>query len=385
MDKLNEEYLEPSDLDKDIATRRELIEQAKAIDFEANDKDIFKTVNDLRKKWKRISYWESALEEELSAEFDGYIDVYFAKRRENYKSNQDEKEKIIEEANRILKMDKLSSATKEMNNLMEQWKLVPSAGREIDDELWAKFNEVRQSFYDKKAKHWEEMQVKFLEAKKIKLSLIEEVKELMDNDDFSKVSSEFNKIMKKWKDAGSAGHESEEELWSEFNEYRQSFYSRKEEYNKHMRSVENEHYTRKREIVEAAKEIFESGLFSRENTQQMKQWGTYWRTIGFAGRGKDEQIWKEFRSVMDDYFDALKDNNQQRHQDYLDRLKETKLRKQELIASQKNQLNRMQEDKVGMISEKALNELDEDMEYKREFISQLEKELEELEVKIAEQ
>ncbi len=33
---------------------------------------------------------------------------------------------------------------------MEEWKKIGTAGRQTDDELWDRFNEVRQKFYDRK-------------------------------------------------------------------------------------------------------------------------------------------------------------------------------------------------------------------------------------------
>ena len=49
-----------SDMDEDIKKRKELIEEAKNINADKNWNEIYRQISDLRRKWRRISSWESA-------------------------------------------------------------------------------------------------------------------------------------------------------------------------------------------------------------------------------------------------------------------------------------------------------------------------------------
>ena len=117
----NDEMYEVEDFDEDIKRRQELIEEAKSIPTDAKWNDVFRQISDLKKKWKRIQYWESDYEDQLAEEFDSYIDVFYQKRREGYESNKAIKQELIDRANEILKSDNLNQATEEMNELMAQW------------------------------------------------------------------------------------------------------------------------------------------------------------------------------------------------------------------------------------------------------------------------
>ena len=65
-----------SDMDEDIKKRKELIEEAKNINADKNWNEIYRQISDLRRKWRRISSWESAYEDSLND----------AKRNEVYKN-----------------------------------------------------------------------------------------------------------------------------------------------------------------------------------------------------------------------------------------------------------------------------------------------------------
>ena len=107
----NDEMYEVEDFDEDIKRRQELIEEAKSIPTDAKWNDVFRQISDLKKKWKRIQYWESDYEDQLAEEFDSYIDVFYQKRREGYERNKAIKQELIDRATEILKSEKLNEAT----------------------------------------------------------------------------------------------------------------------------------------------------------------------------------------------------------------------------------------------------------------------------------
>ncbi len=384
MNKRNEEMMEAADLDQDIQRRKELIEEAKKLDLTKGEREIVREISDLRRKWKRLSYWGSAYEESLSEEFDGYLDVFYAKRREEYKVNQESKEALVSHAQKIASSSEWNKVTQKMHELMSQWKEIRTAGREEDERLWDEFNQARQTFFDRKHQHWEGMKDQFENARKIKEELIQKAEEIKKSTDWKNTSEQFKLMMDQWKQAGSAGRQHEEELWTKFNEIRQVFYGQREEHYEEVRGVEEENYNKKEAIVHQAKEIIGKEEFSKEQTNQMKQFGNDWKEIGFAGKVKDDQIWKEFRAVMDQYFDGLKSFSENRQFEWRQRMQDARGRKQELIAKQKNQLKRMQEDMVGLISERAVEELKERMEDKKEFIAELEADVEDIDKKLSE-
>ena len=103
------------------------------------------------------------------------------------------------------------------------------------------------------------------------------------------------------------------------------------------------------------------------------------------GREKEDQIWKEFRAAMDDYFNGLKEWNEERHQQWRQRMSDVRARKQELIQNQKRQIRRMQDEMVGLLGQRAIDEMQEQIEDKEAFIAQLEAELADIDNSLAEE
>lgn len=381
----NDDMLEVNDFDEDIRRREELIEEAKNIPADADWNEVMHQVNDLRRRWRRIQYWDSAYEETLAEEFDSYIDAFYAKRREFYQSAQKLKEELIEQARKVALSEEWNQATEEMNALMQQWKAAGSAGKETDDALWEQFNAARQQFFDRKHEHWEQLQGKFENARQVKENLIEQAAALEDSQEWQKTSEKFRKLMDEWKAVGSAGREHEDALWEKFNSSRQKFYERRNAHYDELHQVQGERYDAKKKLVAQAKEIADAKSYTRENTKVMKDLGVEWKKVGSCGKEHEDQIWKEFRSIMDEYFDGLKQWNEQRHSQWRQRMQDARARKLELIQNQKRQIQRMKEEMVGLLGQRAIDDMQDRIDEKEDFIEQLEAEVADIDRSLNEQ
>ena len=381
----NDDMLEVNDFDEDIRRREELIEEAKNIPADADWNEVMHQVNDLRRRWRRIQYWDSAYEETLAEEFDSYIDAFYAKRREFYQSAQKLKEELIEQARKVALSEEWNQATEEMNALMQQWKAAGSAGKETDDALWEQFNAARQQFFDRKHEHWEQLQGKFENARQVKENLIEQAAALEDSQEWQKTSEKFRKLMDEWKAVGSAGREHEDALWEKFNSSRQKFYERRNAHYDELHQVQGERYDAKKKLVAQAKEIADAKSYTRENTKVMKDLGVEWKKVGSCGKEHEDQIWKEFRSIMDEYFDGLKQWNEQRHSQWRQRMQDARARKLELIQNQKRQIQRMKEEMVGLLGQRAIDDMQDRIDEKEDFIEQLEAEVADIDKSLNEQ
>ena len=381
----NDDMLEVNDFDEDIRRREELIEEAKNIPADADWNEVMHQVNDLRRRWRRIQYWDSAYEETLAEEFDSYIDAFYAKRREFYQSAQKLKEELIEQARKVALSEEWNQATEEMNALMQQWKAAGSAGKETDDALWEQFNAARQQFFDRKHEHWEQLQGKFENARQVKENLIEQAAALEDSQEWQKTSEKFRKLMDEWKAVGSAGREHEDALWEKFNNSRQKFYERRNAHYDELHQVQGERYDAKKKLVAQAKEIADARSYTRENTKVMKDLGVEWKKVGSCGKEHEDQIWKEFRSIMDEYFDGLKQWNEQRHSQWRQRMQDARARKLELIQNQKRQIQRMKEEMVGLLGQRAIDDMQDRIDEKEDFIEQLEAEVADIDKSLNEQ
>lgn len=371
------------DFDVDIEQRKALIEEAKQIEDTGDWSALNRELSDLQRRWRRIYYWESAYEDTLEEEFDALIDKFYAKRRELYASVEETKKDLIKQAKALTNSTDWNRATEAMKDLMTQWKAAGSAGKEKDDVLWEEFNAARNTFFDRKHTHWEDMQTKFEQARKVKEELIEEAKKLEDSTAWQASGNAFKELFARWKEAGSAGREYEDDLWNAFHASRQKFYAARDAYYDELHEKQDALYQQKEELLAKAKEIAENTLFTREDTAAMKQLSVDWKAVGFTGKERDDEIWKSFRDVMDTYFAGLKQFNESKHAQWRQRMEDRRMRKTELIQEQKRQIQRIERDMVALLGERAIEDAKERIADKEDFIKTLEAEIEELDKALA--
>ena len=377
-------YEEFEDMDANIDKKQALVEESKKVNEMEDFNEAFHFVNELKKQWKKIPYGESLAEEKLRDEFEANIEKVFAKQKEFTQKIVDAKEELIKEAEKTSLSEDFKKATEKMTSLMDSWKQAGNAGKKTDDELWEKFNVARQKFYDRKHENWVKQSSQFENAKKVKEELIVKAKEIQDSQEWQETSTRFKELMDSWKQAGNAGREFDDDLWNAFNEARQNFYTKRNAYYDQLHQEHAQKYAQKQELVQKAKEIANTQQYTRQNTADMKELGVQWKEIGFCGKGKEDEIWKEFRSVMDEYFDGLKKANENRQVQWRNRMEENVKRKEEQIANQKRQIARLQEDMLGLVSEATVQDLQEQVEDREAFISQLQNEIEDIQKKLAE-
>lgn len=379
----NDEMYDVRDFDEDVKERKELIEEAKALDPDADWNSLSRQVNSLQKRWKRIYYWESAYEDTLSEEFEGYIDAIYGKRREGWKDNQTAKEALIEAARKLSNSTEWNATTKEMADLMDQWKAIGSAGKDMDDKCWDAFSKARQIFFDRKRQYWADAQSRFDNALKVKEDLVAKAKELADSVEWQKTNDKMKEMMDQWKAVGSAGREHEDRLWNEFNESRQAFFTRRNAYYDELHVQQDANLEKKKALVEKAREITDTKEYTKDHTDAMKQLGVDWKEVGSCRKEKEDEIWNVFRGVMDEYFDGLKEFNEMRHQQWVGRMTDAKNRKVELVESQKRQLARLNGDKAKALGQVEIDDLEARIKDKEDFIQELEEQIADIDKTLA--
>lgn len=367
----------------DISKKEEILKEAKEIPADADYKDVMPTISALQKKWRRIGEGESAYEESLRKQFDEVLDVFYAKQKEALKDVVTAKEELIKKAEALVDSKDLNKATNEINALFDEWKKLGYTDKKTDDELWAKFNTARQSFYDNRHELREQMAAKMQDAVKVKEELITKAEELADSTSWKKTTEAMDALMEEWKAAGYAGKDHNDELWDKFRAARKKFYDARSDFYAKQNAEFAEKVKSKQELIEKAKAIVEQNAYSRENSDKLKELSAAWKEVGFSGRDKEEKLWNEFKGTLDTYYAGLKAFNEQKHTDWLNRMESVKSRKVDMIEKQKKQLTWMERELTSVIGEAAFEEMQLDIEDKKAFIEQLEAELKELEDKIA--
>ena len=378
----NDEMYVVEDMDADIQQKEQLLEEAKTLQQTENLNEAQRAANNLKKRWKKIPYWESDYEDSLRDEFEGYLNIVFEKRNAIFDQAKELKQGIITKAKELSNAEDLNKVQDEFNALMDEWKKAGRAGKDTDDVLWKEFQDARDVFYQRKHEAWETMQEQFEKAKSAKEELITKAKALANSEDWKKTSDELKDLMDEWKRIGHAGNRVDDALWNEFNEARQSFYSRRNEHYDRMQEQRDSNYEKKTALIEKARDIVATEDYSRENTAKMKELTAEWKKIGFCGREHDDQVWETFRAVNDEYFAGLKKAGETRQANWVKRMEDARAKKLTLIENQKRQIRRLNDDMFGLVSEATMASIQEEIKEKEKFIEELEQQIQDIEERL---
>ena len=219
---------------QNVLDKQAIVEKAKELAESTSWKTAQQGFENLLKELKNIGS-AGSLDDEIYQQFKEARSA-FNKKRSEYFSQLDEiraaskvkKEELIGQAKEVLENKNFKAATDKMNALMEEWKKAGSSGRDFDDILWEQFNGIRKEFFDKRKAFYNEMREAQKKSSEIKNNLIEEVKKIVENADFSKdITERMKEIDKEWKAAGFSGKEINDALWETFKEVKNQFWDAK--------------------------------------------------------------------------------------------------------------------------------------------------------------
>lgn len=297
---------------KSIEGKKALIEKAHEM---KDSEDFFVTAEkykELQAQWREFGYSGREYNDKLWEEFSEVNDYFFERRNQFYEQQNQEREKARERKEELIKQaEEIKDSTdwyntsKIQRELMDAWRKAGFASREVENELWERFNSARQVFYKNQEAFFTELRAKEAEAKAIKEKLIQETHELKDSFDFDTVRQRFDDIMEEWKAAGHSGRRHEENLWQEFREGRDHFFARMQEAQKQSREE------RRAEIFDRIDELNHQ-IDSLEDMKTVIEG----KLAQLESRPEDEETLKEIEETK-----TYLENNDKQIEAYLEELK----------------------------------------------------------------
>ena len=221
-------------------------------------------------------------------------------------SAQEEKKKIIAQAKKLLDKQEILAANRELDRLSEEFKKAGrSSSKEIDDELWNEFRAVKDEFYAKKRAYFEELDKSNAEKRAKKENIIERAKEVINVESIKDANAQMDALRKEWKEVGYSG-KGDEYLWKDFTKVMDEFQEKKKERHSEMLKLFEERVAKKEELIKKAKIMLANSEFTDEEVEQVKNLRNEYKTIGFAGKDKDDDLYQRFNEVIQKYFEEKK-------------------------------------------------------------------------------
>ncbi|CAN5612183.1 hypothetical protein BH23CHL5_BH23CHL5_07330 [soil metagenome] len=206
------------------------------------------------------------------------------------------KEALIEQAEAIKESTDWKVTGEAYKALFLQWKEVGATGREADDSLWARFIGAREYFNTRRGEHFNQRQEQWEANRLLKQDVIVHAHELSISDQWRPTGDALRALFDEWKKIGSAGRQSDEELWQQFRGAQQHFYDRRN-------AAYEDNKQRKESLCQRAEELRESKEWEA-TVEEMKALMAEWKTVGTSGkRDIDDVLWNRFRGAQNQFFD----------------------------------------------------------------------------------
>jgi hypothetical protein len=225
--------------------------------------------------------------------------------------NLEAKKKIIEELRTLVDNESsLKKAYDDFNALQDRWKTIGEIPREAMNDLWQNYHFLVEQFFNKIKINKE---LKMLDMKKNleqKIQICEKVEELIVDPSVTKAFKTLQGLREQWKEIGPVPPEQNEEIWTRFctaadqinDRHRQFFEQRREEMDKNLLA--------KQALITQATEITTetptNGKVWLEKCEQLDELLKVWKSIGPVPREQNEDIWNQFKGMIDAFFTKKK-------------------------------------------------------------------------------
>ena len=326
-----------------LERKKKILKQLSGL-IEAQNWTATKEIRSIQQQWEQIKLLPASEIDPLNKRFDSLLEEF-----ENHKVDRLVKKLQKEEENLTLKLlllekiqdlngkaDQASSDFAALNNelqdLQNQWRKVGRVPLDRNQHTWDQFYAALDQFSELRYKHDASYRNSVEKALQKKQKLIKEAESLLDMEDLAEAARRVNKLHKLWKKTGNLPQKEENELWDTFKAATDAFNDKKSENLEELRAIEQKNYELKLALIQQAISIKEADN-SENDHQKMQDLMAEWKKIGPVPRKRSSKIWKQFKEVMDEFYN-------QRREHFKDVRKEHKenLKKKNEILEQLNAL-----------------------------------------------
>ena len=204
------------------------------------------------------------------------------------------------------------STADKFRNLFDEWQNHQRTTVRIDkpeaEALWKRFSAARTTFNQARRKWAQARDNERTAAKEAKEAIIAEANELKDSTAWGETSRKFNDLMDRWKKAGRAGRNEDDELWAKFREAADTFFNARQADRDQINSSEKENLAAKEALLVKAEALVpvKTDAEAKKARQELAKIQEEWDQIGYVPRDDMRRIENRLDAV-DKQIKAIED------------------------------------------------------------------------------
>ncbi len=307
------------DMKKNLDLKVDLCEKAEELLNEKSLTKAFQELQKLHEQWKEVGPVPQEKKDEIWERFKAATDKinqirreHFAKIAEEQNGNFQTKSALCDKAEEIVNgeynsINAWQKKSTELTELFQVWKTVGPAAKKENEEVWARFKAAMDSFFAKKKEYFSTLKDQQTENLERKTQICIEAEGLMESTEWKKASEQLKKLQEEWKTIGPVPKRHADKIWKRFRAACDAFFNRKSEHFSGLRGEEDANLEAKKALIEEVK-AFQLSTSRNENMEALKAFQRRWIEIGHVPMKVKDSINKEFRGLIDGFFDTMRKN-----------------------------------------------------------------------------
>lgn len=199
--------------------------------------------------------------------------------------------------------------------LQTEWKELGAIPAERVTDTWKSFQHAVEQGYDLLRMNHEMREYDFKKNLEIKTRLCEAAEQLTTSDNVIDAFHQLQQLHAEYRETGPVAKELRDEVWSRFKTASTTINKRHQDFFIAQKQQEEENLQRKTEICERMEAIDLAPLRTMNDwetvAQQIIAMQAEWKTIGYAPRKANQQIFERFRTACDRFFVAKSQFNKE--------------------------------------------------------------------------
>ncbi len=255
----------------------------------------------------------------LLATFSELLYDYRKKRDDERNRKEEEKKKnliakyeVIESIKDLVnRQESLNVTFQEFRDLQQKWRDIgPVPQKEMHD-MWETYHLHVENFYNYTKINKELRDLDLKKNYETKVNLCEQAEKLLLEPTIVKAFKTLQKFHDQWRETGPVPRENKDELWARFKEITGKINQKHQEHFENIKKQFEKNLEDKRELCKQAEAFLENKFHNAREWEKASkaiiELQQVWKTIGFAPKKENTEVYHRFRKACDTFFSQKRD------------------------------------------------------------------------------
>ncbi len=257
--------------------------------------------------------------DQLQKEFSTLLFEYRNKRDEERQSLEQNKEKnlalkyeVIEGIKDLInRQESMDHTFQEFRVLQQRWREIGPVPQSKLQDMWENYHHHVENFYNYIKINNELRDLDLKKNLEAKVELCEKAEKLLLEPSPVKAFKALQKLHDLWREIGPVPRDKKDEIWERFKDATNKINARQQEHFESLKNQLKKNLEAKIELCEKAESIAHADINSprdwEQKSKELIDLQQIWKTIGFAPKKENNQVYDRFRKACDSFFNNKRD------------------------------------------------------------------------------